>query len=113
MLSPEEKRRVAYHEAGHAIAGWHLEHADPLLKISIVPRGAAALGYNQFLPRDLSLHTSAQICDMMAMAMGGRCAEDMFYDEPSTGASDDLDRITKMAYSQVAVYGMNSKVRCC
>jgi AFG3 family protein len=110
VLSPVEKKTVAYHEAGHAIAGWYLEHADPLLKVSIVPRGGAALGYNQFLPREVSLYSKEQLLDMMCMALGGRVAEELVFKVITTGASDDLDRVTKIAYSQVALYGMNEKV---
>jgi len=111
VMSKEERTLVAYHEAGHAIAGWFLEHADPLLKISIVPRGVAALGYNQFLPRELSLYTREQLMDMMCMALGGRVSEELSFDgRISTGAVDDLDRVTKIAYSQVAVYGFNERV---
>jgi AFG3 family protein len=110
VLSPVEKKTVAYHEAGHAVAGWFLEHADPLLKVSIVPRGSAALGYNQFLPREVSLYSKEQLLDMMCMALGGRVAEELVFKVITTGASDDLDRVTKIAYSQVALYGMNEKV---
>jgi AFG3 family protein len=76
IISPEEKRIVAYHEAGHAIAGWFLEHADPLVKVSIVPRGVAALGYAQYLPKEQFLYTTEQLEDGMCMTLGGRAAED-------------------------------------
>jgi len=110
VMSREEKKTVAYHEAGHAVAGWFLEHADPLLKVSIVPRGKAALGYAQYLPKDLSLHTQAQLNDMMCMALGGRVAEEIFFDSVTTGASDDLDRVSKIAYTQIAKMGMSPKI---
>lgn len=110
IISPEEKRIVAYHEAGHAIAGWFLEHADPLVKVSIVPRGVAALGYAQYLPKEQFLYTTEQLIDGMCMTMGGRVAEDLTFGKISTGAQNDLERITKLAYAMVAVYGMNSKV---
>jgi AFG3 family protein len=97
-------------QAGHAICGWFLEHADPLLKVSIVPRGSGALGYNQFLPREAALYSKEQMLDTMCMALGGRVAEEVFFKRITTGASDDLDRVTKMAYSQVTIYGMNEKV---
>jgi len=110
VMSMEEKKTVAYHEAGHAVAGWFLEHADPLLKVSIVPRGKAALGYAQYLPKDLSLHTQDQLNDMMCMALGGRAAEEIFFKSVTTGASDDLNRVSKIAYTQIAQMGMSKKI---
>ncbi|MFD0795551.1 ATP-dependent zinc metalloprotease FtsH [Mucilaginibacter litoreus] len=110
IISPEEKRIVAYHEAGHAIAGWFLEHADPLVKVSIVPRGVAALGYAQYLPKEQFLYTTEQLLDGMRMTMGGRVAEDITFGKISTGAQNDLERITKLAYAMVTIYGMNDKV---
>ena len=110
IISPEEKRIVAYHEAGHAIAGWFLEHADPLVKVSIVPRGVAALGYAQYLPKEQFLYTTEQLEDGMCMTMGGRVAEDITFGKISTGAQNDLERITKLAYAMVTIYGMNDKV---
>ncbi|MFY0606361.1 MAG: ATP-dependent zinc metalloprotease FtsH [Cyclobacteriaceae bacterium] len=110
IISPEEKEIVAYHEAGHAVAGWFLEHADPLVKVSIVPRGVAALGYAQYLPKEQFLYQTEQLIDEMCMALGGRVAEDLIFNKISTGALSDLERITKMAYSIVTVYGMNEKI---
>lgn len=110
IISPEEKKIVAYHEAGHAIAGWFLEHADPLVKVSIVPRGLAALGYAQYLPKEQFLYQTEQLVDEMCMALGGRAAEEIIFGKISTGALSDLERITKMAYSIVTVYGMNDKI---
>ncbi|MCS6822829.1 MAG: ATP-dependent zinc metalloprotease FtsH [Cytophagaceae bacterium] len=110
IISPEEKRIVAYHEAGHAVAGWFLEHADPLVKVSIVPRGVAALGYAQYLPKEQFLYTTEQLLDEMCMTLGGRAAEEIVFGKISTGALSDLERITKMAYSMVTVYGMNEKI---
>jgi AFG3 family protein len=110
IISPEEKRIVAYHEAGHAIAGWYLEHADPLVKVSIVPRGVAALGYAQYLPKEQFLYTTEQLIDGMCMTLGGRVAEDITFGKISTGAQNDLERITKLAYAMVTIYGMNAKV---
>ncbi|MEP5610769.1 MAG: ATP-dependent zinc metalloprotease FtsH [Cyclobacteriaceae bacterium] len=110
LISPEEKKIVAYHEAGHAVAGWFLEHADPLVKVSIVPRGVAALGYAQYLPKEQFLYQTEQLMDEMCMALGGRAAEELIFGKISTGALSDLERITKMAYSIVSVYGMNEKV---
>ncbi|WP_299755453.1 ATP-dependent zinc metalloprotease FtsH [uncultured Pontibacter sp.] len=110
IISPEEKKIVAYHEAGHAIAGWFLEHADPLVKVSIVPRGVAALGYAQYLPKEQFLYTTEQLIDEMCMALGGRAAEEIVFGKISTGALSDLERITKMAYSIVTMYGMNDKI---
>jgi cell division protease FtsH len=110
IISPEEKEIVAYHEAGHAVAGWYLEHADPLVKVSIVPRGIAALGYAQYLPKEQYLHQTDQLLDEICMALGGRAAEEIIFGKISTGALSDLERITKMAYSIVTVYGMNDRI---
>jgi len=110
IISPEEKKIVAYHEAGHAVAGWYLEHANPLVKVSIVPRGLAALGYAQYLPKEQFLHQTEQLMDEMCMTLGGRAAEDIVFGKISTGALSDLERITKMAYSMVSVYGLNDKI---
>jgi cell division protease FtsH len=110
LISPEEKKIVAYHEAGHAVAGWFLEHADPLVKVSIVPRGVAALGYAQYLPKEQYLYRTEQLFDAMCMTLGGRAAEEVIFGKISTGAQNDLERITKMAYAMVTVYGMNHRI---
>jgi cell division protease FtsH len=110
LISPEEKKIVAYHEAGHAVAGWFLEHTDPLVKVSIVPRGVAALGYAQYLPKEQFLINAEQMMDEMCMTLGGRAAEQLVFGKVSTGALSDLERITKTAYSMVSVYGMNDKI---
>jgi AFG3 family protein len=110
IILPEEKEIIAYHEAGHAICGWFLEHAYPLLKVTIVPRGTAALGYAQYTPREQYLYNTDQLGDQICMTLGGRAAEEIFFGKISTGASNDLQQITKMAYSMVTVYGMNDKV---
>ncbi|EDV51992.1 AFG3-like protein 2 [Drosophila erecta] len=109
VLAPEEKRTVAHHEAGHAVAGWFLEHADPLLKVSIIPRGKG-LGYAQYLPKDHYLLSKEQLFDRMCMTLGGRVAEELFFNRITTGAQDDLKKITDIAYSQVVRFGMNEKV---
>lgn len=110
IILPEEKEIIAYHEAGHAICGWFLEHAYPLLKVTIVPRGTAALGYAQYTPKEQYLYNTDQLFDQICMTLGGRAAEDIFFGKISTGASNDLQQITKMAYSMVTVYGMNDKI---
>ena len=110
IISKEEKEIIAYHEAGHAICGWFLEHAYPLLKVTIVPRGTAALGYAQYTPKEQYLYTIEQLTDQMCMTLGGRAAEQIFFGKISTGASNDLQQITKMAYSMVTTYGMNEKI---
>lgn len=110
IISPEEKKIVAYHEAGHAIAGWFLEHTDPLVKVSIVPRGLAALGYAQYLPKEQFLYTTEQLIDTMCMALGGRVAEEITFGRISTGAQNDLERVTKTSYAMVTIYGMNNSV---
>ncbi|KAG1466926.1 hypothetical protein G6F46_000918 [Rhizopus delemar] len=110
VLSPEEKKTVAYHEAGHAVAGWYLKYADPLLKVSVIPRGSAALGYAQYLPKDQYLYSKDQLLDRMCMTLGGRVSEQIFFDSITTGAHDDLQKVTKIAYAQITHYGMNEKV---
>jgi len=110
LISPEEKKIVAFHEAGHAIAGWFLEHANPLVKVSIVPRGIAALGYAQYLPKEQFLYRTEQLMDEMCVTLGGRAAEEIIFGKITTGAQNDLERITKLAYSMVTIYGMNEKL---
>jgi AFG3 family protein len=110
LISPEEKEIIAYHEAGHAICGWYLEHAYPLLKVTIVPRGTAALGYAQYTPKEQYLYNTDQLVDQICMTLGGRAAEDIFFGKISTGAQNDLQQITRIAYAMVSVYGMNDKV---
>lgn len=111
IMSPEEKKTVAYHEAGHAVAGWFLEHADPLLKVTIVPRGKGSLGYAQYLPKEVALHSKEAMLDIMCMALGGRASEYINFDgRITTGASDDLRRVTQIAYSMVQLYGMNDRI---
>ncbi|XP_030221865.1 AFG3-like protein 1 [Gadus morhua] len=109
VLQPNEKKTVAYHEAGHAIVGWYLEHADPLLKVSIIPRGKG-LGYAQYLPREQYLYTAEQLFDRMCMMLGGRVAEQVFFSKVTTGAQDDLKKVTQSAYAQVVQFGMSEKV---
>ena len=101
LMSPEERKRVAYHEAGHAVAGWFLENSDPLLKITIIPRSKGSLGFAQYLPNELSLYTKEQLLDMIKTALGGRIAEEIFYDSVTTGASDDIKKVTKIAQGLV------------
>ena len=110
IISPEEKQIIAYHEAGHAICGWYLEHAYPLLKVTVVPRGSAALGYAQYTPKEQYLYNTDQLMDQICMTLGGRASEEIFFGKISTGASNDLQQITKIAYSMITVYGMNDKV---
>ncbi|MEO7310645.1 MAG: ATP-dependent zinc metalloprotease FtsH [Chitinophagaceae bacterium] len=110
LILPEEKEIIAYHEAGHAVCGWFLEHAYPLLKVTIVPRGSAALGYAQYTPKEQYLYNTDQLNDQISMTLGGRAAEDIFFGKISTGASNDLQQISRIAYSMVTVYGMNDKV---
>lgn len=110
IISPDEKKIIAYHEAGHAICGWYLEHAYPLLKVTIVPRGVAALGYAQYTPKEQYLYNTDQLMDQICMTLGGRASEDLFFGKISTGAQNDLQQITRIGYSMVTVYGMNHKV---
>ncbi len=110
IISPEEKKIIAFHEAGHAVCGWFLEHAHPLVKVSIVPRGVAALGYAQYLPKEQFLYTTEQMNDQLVGLFGGRAAEELTFGRISTGAQNDLERITRMAYSMISIYGMNPEV---
>lgn len=110
IISPEEKKIIAFHEAGHAICGWFLEHAYPLLKVTIVPRGTAALGYAQYTPKEQYLYNTDQLMDQICMTLGGRASEEIFFNKISTGAQNDLQQITRIAYAMVTVYGMNGKV---
>ena len=110
LISPEEREIIAYHESGHAIVGWFLEYTDPVVKVSIVPRGLAALGYAQYLPEERYLYTREALIDRMTMAIGGRVAEEIVFGRISTGAQNDLERITKMAYAMVVDYGMSENV---
>ena len=110
IILPEEKKIIAYHEAGHAVCGWYLEHAYPLLKVTIVPRGVAALGYAQYTPKEQYLYNTEQLTDQMCMTLGGRASEEIFFNKISTGAQNDLQQVTKLSYAMVTVYGMNDKV---
>jgi len=110
IIAPEEKKIIAYHEAGHAVAGWYLEHAHPLIKVTIVPRGVAALGYAQYLPKEMYIRNTDHMLDDMCMTLGGRAAEQVFFNKISTGALSDLQKVTKVAYAMVSVYGMNDKI---
>ena len=110
IIAPHEKEIIAYHEAGHAVCGWFLEHAYPLLKVTIVPRGTAALGYAQYTPTEQYLYNTDQLNDQICMTLGGRAAEQVFFGKISTGAANDLQQITRIAYSMVTAYGMNKQV---
>lgn len=109
VIQAEEKKVIAYHEAGHAVIGWFLRHADPLMKVSIIPRGKG-LGYAQYLPKEQHLYSTEELFDRMCMTLGGRASEHVFFGKVTTGAQDDLKKVTANAYSQVAKYGMDSKV---
>jgi cell division protease FtsH len=110
IISPQEKEIIAYHEAGHALCGWFLEYADPLVKVTIIPRGIAALGYAQYLPKEQYLYRTEQLIDSICMTLGGRAAEEIVFGKISTGAQNDLQKVTRIAYAMVTVYGMNDKV---
>ncbi|KAE8690434.1 hypothetical protein F3Y22_tig00110895pilonHSYRG00405 [Hibiscus syriacus] len=110
VISKLERLTVAYHESGHAVAGWFLEHTEPLLKVTIVPRGTAALGFAQYVPNENLLMTKEQLFDVTCMTLGGRAAEQELLGKISTGAQNDLEKVTKMTYAQVAVYGFSDKV---
>lgn len=113
VLNAEEKKTVAYHEAGHAICGWYFKYADPLLKVSIIPRGQGALGYAQYLPaggNDVYLMNVKQLMDRMAMTLGGRVSEEIWFDTVTSGASDDFNKVTRMATAMVTEWGMSNKI---
>lgn len=110
IMTPQERKTVAYHEAGHAVAGWFLEHSNPLLKVTIIPRSKGSLGFAQYLPEELSLYTREQLIDMICVALGGRIAEDMFFKKITTGASDDIKKVTQIAQSIVNIYGMSDSL---
>ncbi|GAX76092.1 hypothetical protein CEUSTIGMA_g3535.t1 [Chlamydomonas eustigma] len=110
VISPVERRTIAFHESGHAVVSWFLEYAEPLLKVSIVPRGTSVLGFAQYLPNENVLMTKEQLMDRVCAILGGRAAEQVLLGKISTGAVNDLERATQYAYAQVAVYGMNDKV---
>lgn len=109
IISMEEKRTIAYHEAGHATVSWMLEHASPLLKVTIIPRGRA-LGAAWYLPEERQITTREQILDEMAYALGGRASEQLVFGKISTGALNDLEKITKQAYAMVSYFGMSDKI---
>lgn len=110
LITADEKRTVAYHESGHAVAGWFLENSNPLLKITIIPRSKGSLGFAQYLPDELSLYSKEQLLDMMCTALGGRVSEEIFFGKITTGASDDIKKITNIAQSLVTVYGMSKRM---
>lgn len=111
VLNPEEKRTVAYHEAGHAICGWFLKHADPLLKVSIIPRGQGALGYAMSLPAgEIYLLSQSHLMDRMAMTLGGRVSEELHFETVTSGASDDFKKVTRLATAMVTQFGMSDKL---
>ena len=109
IITPEEKKSIAHHEAGHATVSWLLPHANPLFKVTIVPRGQA-LGAAWYLPEERQLVTKEQMMDEMCSLLGGRVAEEIVNGQPSTGALNDLERLTKMAYGMVTYYGMSEKI---
>lgn len=110
LISPKEKKIIAYHETGHAVCGWFLEHAHPLVKVSIIPRGMAALGFAQYLPKEQNLYTKNELIDTICMTLGGRVVEEIVFNDISTGAQNDLERTTQLAYAMISLYGMNKKV---
>lgn len=109
VISPEEKKVIAYHEAGHAICGWHLKFSDPLVKVTIIPRGES-LGYARYLPADLPLPNNAELMDRMVMALGGRVSEELNFDTTSSGASSDFQKVTQIATNMVMQWGMSKNI---
>jgi len=109
-MSAHDRNVIAIHESGHAVAGWFLQHADPLLKVSIVPRSSGALGYAQYLPEDMALYSKESLLDRIRVTLAGRAAEEMFIGAITTGAADDLSKVTNLAHQMVQVQGMNEAV---
>jgi cell division protease FtsH len=109
IISPGEKKIIAFHEAGHATVSWYLEHADELMKVTIVPRGKS-LGSAWYLPEEQQIYTKSEFQDKLCVALGGRAAEELIFNEVSSGALDDLEKVTKQAYTMVAYYGLNEKL---
>ncbi|QFZ53550.1 ATP-dependent zinc metalloprotease FtsH [Oceanihabitans sp. IOP_32] len=109
IISPKEKKTIAYHEAGHAVVSWYLEHVDALLKVSIIPRGRS-LGSTWYLPEERQIVTKSQFKDQICASLGGRAAEDLIFNEVSSGALDDLEKVTKQAYTMVAYYGLDKTI---
>ena len=109
IISPKEKNIIAHHEAGHAVASWHLKHVDPLVKVSIIPRGKS-LGATWYLPEERQIITKAQFLDQICASLGGRAAEEVIFNEVSSGALDDLEKVTKQAYNMVAFYGLDDEI---
>lgn len=103
-LSPVERKVIAYHESGHALVGWLLPNSDVLLKVTIVPRTSLALGFAQYTPSEQQLYTKEELFDKMCMALGGRAAENLIFNSITTGAQNDLEKVTKIAYSQVSFF---------
>lgn len=110
IITPEEKKRIAYHEAGHVTAGWFLEHAQPILKVSIIPRGRS-LGAAWYLPEEHQIITKSEFLDSICSALGGRAAEELIFEEISSNAIDDLEKVTKQAYAMVMNYGLSEELR--
>jgi len=109
-ISPEEKKIIAYHEAGHALLGAILPHAHPLVKVSIIPRGMAALGITQFLPKEKNLYSYEELLDTLCMTLGGRVAEEITFGDVTTGAQNDLERCTELVYAMIGRYGMDKEI---
>jgi len=107
LLSHKERKVVAFHESGHAVVGWLLEHSNPLVKVTIVPRSKGSLGFAQYVPDDISLHTKEQLVDLMCVSLGGRVSEEIFFKQVTTGASDDFRKVTNIARGMIVKYGMS------
>lgn len=109
-MTEETKRIVAYHEAGHAVVGWLSKSGDPVVKVTIVPRSKGSLGFAQYLPSENKLHTKNGLIDRMAIALGGRMAEDIFFGKVTVGAADDLQKVHALGRAMITRYGMGNKL---
>lgn len=110
VITGDERRKIAYHEAGHALLSWLQQHTDPVIKVSIVPRGSSALGHTQVMPIDNKLHTREMLFERMVAMLGGRAAEQVIFNTITTGAQDDIRKVTDIAYNQISRFGMSDKI---
>ena len=110
VMTLQEKKTIAYHEAGHAVAGWFFEYSNPLLKVTVIPRSKGALGFAQYLPDENALHSKEVLIDMICVALGGRISEELFFGKVTTGAGDDIKKVTQIAHGIVTSFGMTDKM---
>lgn len=110
LITPETRKTVAYHECGHGVVSWFIENANPLLKLTIIPRSKGALGFAQYLPKENQMYTKVKLLDEICVILGGRIAEEIFFNKISTGASDDLNKAYQIAKAYVTQYGFGDRL---